>query len=142
MKLPRIILKGLKKTKALERYYPEDKLKEEQIKVQLLLLANQEGACGFLVYRHIEKPSETEGSKDTYYEPAEILLALQDYNRNTTLTRPAPPTIKKTRLNPWKVAPRLTNETKPIPKEGMTQEEKKFERVLNSNQELRISDIT
>lgn len=142
MKLPRIILKGLKKTRALERSYPKDKPSEEQIKVQLLLLANQEGACGFLVYRTIEKPSETGGSKDSFYEPGEILSALQDYNENTVLTKPAPPPIRKSEPKPWKKAPKLTIERKPIPQEEMTAEKKKFEKVTHPDRELQIGDIT
>lgn len=150
MKLPRIILQGLKKTKALTRIYPKDKPEKDQIQIHFFLLANSEGACGFLIQRQLRnppKPGDKSSSKmeeyESFYEPHDILSALRDYNQDVMPEKSE--LIKTIPQNPpnqfWRKPPKIVLEKKlldPDEEDEDKKRERKFFKVPHPTKEAQI----
>lgn len=124
MKIPKILADRMKKIECLRRHYPKSRPQPEQVTVLLETTALEGKPAGFLVCRFLMKPTENpkefmlESPFDTnFYEPKELLQALDEFKKDT-LPELAPTPTSKFLHKPWQRPPKLTLERKKLPEKG------------------------
>lgn len=103
--------------------YPKDRPNREQVTVVLEATSLGADPIGFLVSRHLLRPTEKPDQfvlesafHENFYENREILQAIKDYETDV-LPELTPQPFEHYKPRPWDQVPRLTSEKKAIPQE-------------------------